>query len=231
MNTQIIQITAGRGPAECCWVTAQTLKYLIQELNEDKIAYHIISKENGVENRTIQSVTLQLKGDQLDSFLANWLGTIQWIGTSTFRKYHKRNNWFIGCFKISEGETVAIDVNEISFQAMRSSGPGGQHVNKVSSAIRATHKKTGLQVVAMDSRSQHQNKKIAIKRLQEKIAIFNQEELQKNVDGQWRNHLELQRGNPVRVFKGADFKKEKSKKPHKSLRKNFKNNLNKELWD
>ncbi|EDM45384.1 putative peptide chain release factor [unidentified eubacterium SCB49] len=231
MNTQIIQITAGRGPAECCWVVAQTLKFLIKELTATNITYEIISKENGFENRTIQSVTLQLKGKQLDTFLANWLGTIQWVGTSTFRKHHKRKNWFIACFKVEETNKLELVLNEVSFQAMRSSGPGGQHVNKVSSAIRATHKKSGLQVVAMDSRSQHQNRKIAIKRLQEKVSNFNRNTLQNSVDDQWRNHLEIKRGNPVRVFKGTDFKKEKTKQSFKGNRKEAKNRLNKQQWD
>ena len=61
-------------------------------------------------------------------------------------------------------------IQELQFKAVRSSGAGGQHVNKVSSAIRAIHKPSNIQVLVMDSRSQHQNKKIAKQRLQKKVA-------------------------------------------------------------
>ncbi len=231
MDTKTIQITAGRGPAECCWVTAKVLKYFLKEIAQHNIDYIILKQQAGLQNSTVQSVTIQLKGKKLVPFLEDWLGTIQWIGTSTFRKHHKRKNWFIGCFEIKGATTIELQDRDITFQATRSSGPGGQHVNKVSSAIRATHKKTGLQVQVMDSRSQHQNKKIALQRLQEKIAEYNLKQLQHTVVGQWKNHLDLQRGNPIRVFKGTDFKKEKVKKPFKANRKESKNNLKKQLWD
>lgn len=231
MKTKIIQITSGRGPAECCWVVAKVLKFFIKEIENNQIKYEIIYREAGSENGAIQSVTLQLQGENLSLFLKDWLGTIQWIGASTFRKFHKRKNWFIGCFEVEYSRTLKISTSEIQFQAIRSSGPGGQHVNKVSSAIRALHIPTGIQVVAMDSRSQHQNKKIAIQRLQEKVAEFNAQQLQNNIADQWKNHLNLQRGNPVKVFKGSDFKKQNINKSYKANRKELKNNLKNELWD
>lgn len=229
MNTKIIQITAGRGPAECCWVVAKVLKYFLKEIAQHQIDYTILHQEAGMQNGTVQSVTMQLTGKELPSFLSGWLGTIKWIGTSTFRKHYKRKNWFIGCFEIKDTQTITLDERDIHFQATRSSGPGGQHVNKVSSAIRATHKKTGLQVQVMDSRSQHQNRKIAIQRLQEKIATHNIQQLQQNIEAQWKNHLDLQRGNPVRIFKGSDFKKQPVKKTFKAIRKQEKDNFKKQL--
>ena len=93
---KIIQITAGRGPAECSWVVSQVLKLFLQEARVEGFQYRILHNEKGAQNGTIQSVTIHLKGARLDAFMATWLGTIQWIGSSTFRKYHKRKNWFIG---------------------------------------------------------------------------------------------------------------------------------------
>lgn len=231
MGFRTIQITSGRGPIECCWVVAQVLKFIIEELKERKISYQILQREKGLENGTLQSATIRLQGNELDTFLNSWLGTIQWIGKSTFRTFHKRKNWFIGVFEINASEELSLNEKEIKFQATRSSGPGGQHVNKVSSAIRATHIKTGLQVLVMDSRSQHQNKKIAIQRLQEKVLEFNTEQLKTAVQNQWENHLNLQRGNPIKVFKGSDFKVQKLNKSYKSKRQQLKNELNKQQWD
>ena len=205
METKIIQISAGKGPLECAFVVAKVLKVFLKELISNKIEYTILHKENGIENGTVQSVSIQIKGNNLADFTANWLGTIQWIGNSKFRKYHKRKNWFIGCFEAESSELITIKENEIKFQAIRSSGAGGQHVNKVSSAIRAKHTKTGLQVLVMDNRSQHQNKKIAIKRLQEKVAEFNEDKLKEQIKNEWENHQQLERGNPVKIFEGIKF--------------------------
>ncbi len=229
METKVIQISAGKGPEECAFVVAKVLKIFLKELQQNNIEYAMLHKENGLQNGTVQSVSIQLDGHQLASFLNNWLGTIQWIGKSTFRKYHQRKNWFIGCFEIDLATSLEIKENEIQFQAIRSSGAGGQHVNKVSSAIRAKHLKTGLQVLVMDSRSQHQNKKIAIKRLQEKVLNFNREQTSKQLENQCMNHQVVERGNPVRVFTGNDFKQKKKVKSFKKKRNELKNDLKKQL--
>ncbi|WP_108805211.1 peptide chain release factor H [Aquimarina sp. Aq107] len=229
MKTKIIQITAGRGPAECGWVVAQVLKLFLEEIKNSGYTYSILQREQGTENGTVQSATIQLKGKEIDHFLGNWIGTIQWIGTSKFRKHHKRKNWFIGMYEVKQEQTIAIKEKDISFQAMRSSGPGGQNVNKVNSAVRATYHPTGDQVVVMDSRSQHQNKKIAIERLKEKVNQSQLTKLQKSLSDQWENHLNIQRGNPIRVFKGTDFKKEHKKQSYASNRQQLKKDLRNEL--
>ena len=229
MKTKIIQISAGKGPLECAFVVAKVLKIFLRELNYNQIEYTILNKENGIENGTVQSVRIQIKGKNLADFTANWLGTIQWIGTSTFRKLHKRKNWFIGCFEVNSSVVLEMNQNEILFQAIRSSGAGGQHVNKVSSAIRAKHTKTGIQVLVMDSRSQHQNRKIAIQRLQEKVAHFNIKKEKERIKNQWENHQELERGNPIRVFTGSDFKQIKKEKSFKNKRSQMKKDLRKQL--
>jgi peptide chain release factor len=98
-------------------------------------------------------------------------------------------------------------------------------VNKVSTAVRATHLPTGLSVLASDSRSQSQNKKMARERLINKLKARQLEDKQKNVKGQWQNHQELERGNPVRVFKGSDFKSTFMDRSHKKDRMKSKQEL------
>jgi peptide chain release factor len=228
LDSKIIQISAGNGPVECAFVVAKVLKIFLKELVSNQIAYTMLHKENGIENGTVQSASMQVKGTNLARFLTNWLGSIQWIGTSMFRE-RQRENWYIGCFEIENLLKLEIKENDIQFQAIRSSGSGGQHVNKVSSAIRAKHIKSGLQVLVMDSRSQHQNKKIAIKRLQEKVANFNIEQAKEQIRSQWENYQEIQRGNPIRVFTGTDFKQHQKEKSFKNKRAQLKNDLRKQL--
>lgn len=190
---KIIQITSGRGPAECTWVVAQVLKKVLEEAQEQSLETVVLQRETGSENGTVETATLSVKGKSADEFTKSWLGTIQWIGQSQFRKMHKRKNWFIGIFEIEKQKNSEISENDIQYQAMRSSGAGGQHVNKVSSAIRATHIPTGIAVVAMDSRSQHQNKKLATERLLKKLESETLQQLKNHVGKQWENQLNIQR--------------------------------------
>ncbi len=224
---KIIQITAGRGPNECSYVVAQILKVFLKELAPEAIEYTILSKVDGYENGTIQSVTIALEGLELEGFLKSWIGTILWIGTSTFRKNHKRKNWFIAVFELTNKVIKEINERDFKFQAMRSSGAGGQHVNKVSSAVRATYPLFGISVTVMDTRSQHQNKKIAISRLKAKCMQFQLEKLSNDVQNEWMNHLNIQRGNPMRIFNGSNFKKNKKVKSYKKQRNTLKNDLRK----
>lgn len=222
---KIIQITAGRGPAECTWVVAQVLKKVLEEAQEYRLETVLLQREAGTENGTIETATIAIKGKSAGEFVNTWIGTIQWIGQSQFRKMHKRKNWFIGIFEIEPHKNASVSESDIQYQAMRSSGAGGQHVNKVSSAIRATHIPTGIAVVAMDSRSQHQNKKLATARLLKKLEDEKLVQLKNHVGKQWENQLNVERGNPVRVFSGSDFKKNKVEKNYKGTRQKLKNEL------
>ncbi|AOW20470.1 peptide chain release factor H [Urechidicola croceus] len=226
---KIIQITAGSGPAECCWVVAQVLKHFIKELSDFKMEYAILHKVKGTENRTLQSVTIQLKGKELEPFLNTWIGTIKWIGKSSFRKFHKRNNWFVGIQEVTRISELNFNERDLKYQAIRSSGPGGQHVNKVSSAIRVLHIPTGIQVVVMDSRSQHQNRKVALERIQIKLQEKQIESLKNSMQQQWENHMSLERGNPIKIFTGSDFKQKKKEKSFKTKRNQLKTDLRKQL--
>ncbi len=204
---KIIQITSGRGPLECQWVVAKVLKVFIEEAKNNKIEYEIIHLINGDENLTLKSATLILKGKEVDGFLKTWLGSVGWIGKSTFRKLHKRSNWFIGIFELEGWEKISFDEKEIQFQTLRSQGSGGQNVNKVNTAVRATYLKTGQSVFVQDTRSQLENKKLSIVRLKEKVMQFSIQQLEKRMQETWNNHLNVQRGNPVRVFSGQILKK------------------------
>ncbi|MDA6071355.1 peptide chain release factor H [Flavobacterium sp. AC] len=225
---KIIQITAGRGPAECTWVVAQVLKKILDEAQEQDLETTLLQREVGEENGTVETATIAIKGKNAGQFADSWIGTIQWIGESQFRKMHKRKNWFIGIFEIQPQKNTSISESDIQYQAMRSSGAGGQHVNKVSSAIRATHIPTGIAVVSMDSRSQHQNKKLATERLLKKLEDETLQQLKNHVGKQWENQLNIQRGNPVRVFSGTDFKKNKVEKSYKGDRQKLKIDLRNE---
>lgn len=212
---RILQITSGRGPAECCWVVAQVLKFLLEEARSLGIETTVLHREKGPENGTIYSATVQLSGKELEAFTRSWTGTIQWIGKSQYRKYHKRKNWFIGINRIEiNNNDFKLRDQDLKFEAIRSGGPGGQHANKVSSAVRVTHTPSGLAILASDQRSQLQNKKLARERLAMLMQIEQLKQVKKSAQENWQNHNELKRGNPIRTFEGSDFKRKKEKKKY-----------------
>ncbi|RKS96767.1 peptide chain release factor H [Chryseobacterium defluvii] len=222
---KLIQITSGRGPLECQWVVAKILKVFLEEAKDNHIEYEIIHRENGDENLTLKSVSILLKGKDLSQFLKGWLGSICWVGKSTFRKLHKRSNWFIGIFEMEGLEKINFNEKDIQFQTTRSQGSGGQNVNKVNTAVRATHIPSGKSVFVQDSRSQLENKKLSIIRLKEKMMELHIQQLEKRMQETWNNHLQVQRGNPVRTFSGTDFKKNYKDKSFKKQRNVLKNEL------
>lgn len=223
---KIIQISAGKGPAECTWVVAKVVKFLLVEAKEMRLVHTILHREKGPENGTLLSATVQLEGEMVSDFTEKWVGTIKWVGKSEFRKHHKRKNWFIGVQELDlSDEKFSFQDKDFRFEATRASGPGGQHVNKVSTAVRATHLPTGLAILASDSRSQSRNKKSAKERLINLLKVRRFQEKQEKVRNSWLNHHQLERGNPVRVFRGSDFKSEFTNTKYKSRRLQAKNEL------
>lgn len=145
------------------------------------------------------------------------------------RKFHKCKNWFIGVFEIDSFSQQHFSEKDVEYQAMRSLEAGGQNMNKVSSAVRVTHFPRGAWVVAMDNRSQHQDKKIFTERLLEKLNELNINQLKEQAKGVWNNQFQIQHGNPIRTFKGTDFKSEKVDKSYKSEKQKLKQALKRKV--
>ena len=204
-----MQITAGRGPAECCWVVAQLVKVVLRICEVQKLEATITDRQKGPENGTLSSAIITISGKGAHRMVLPWKGVIQWVGKSPYRKFHKRKNWFVGVDFLDISTSQQLNMTDLTFDTFRASGPGGQHRNKVESAVRVVHKPTGLMATSSESRSQHQNKQLAIRKLEK---VFREELLQnqkKQLEEQWQQHLSLERGNAVRVFKEHKFEQVK----------------------
>lgn len=211
METKILQITSARGPAECCLAVALTLKEMIAEIKRARLNYEIINRTSGGMNGTLSSALIKIEGEGADSFAETWAGVLLWICKSPYREFHKRKNWFIGINEINVGSTSELNERDITFQTMRSSGPGGQNVNKTETAVRAIHKPTGLFASCNTSRSQLQNKQLAIARLKEKYYEWQNERMAKtDLGSPWEKNTKLERGNAKRIYKGEKFIKQRN---------------------
>lgn len=203
MSGAILHLSSGQGPAECEWVVARLADAFAREAAVQGLECVPVEPVTG----PCASVLLRVTGEACDAFIQARSGTIRWIGTSPFRPAHKRRNWFVAVSLVPAVEDVPeFRDADIRYQAIRASGPGGQHVNKTDSAVRATHVPTGLSTFAQDQRSQFANKKIA--RL--KLAMLFDERRRQNVAlGQrasWTRNRELERGNAVRTYEGVGFR-------------------------
>jgi peptide chain release factor len=199
-----IIMTAGRGPVECEIAVLGIQKRLIQFMKELDIGYEIISQKKGTEKGTMETTVFEVDKNR-KAQLTPWIGTIQWICQSPIRTYNKRKNWFIKCDLIVLQDKISINTADVIFQTFRASGPGGQHRNKVETAVRLTHKASGLMVTATDGKSQAQNKKKAWDKLEIKLSEMNQiMQKEQNFD-QWIKQIDIERGSPVKVFSGMRF--------------------------
>lgn len=200
MEKTYLQITSGRGPVECCRVVALVLERILKQAQTRKLKVEIVEKEAGPANRTLLSAVIALEGAGCDTLVEEWEGTVLWIARSPYRIHHRRKNWFVGVQTFLLSESREATENEIRYETLRASGPGGQHLNKTESAVRAVHIPSGISVVASDQRSQWQNKKLATERLQVKLTAWNVEQAMIQAQANWSNHNRLQRGNPVKVI-------------------------------
>lgn len=204
-----IQLTSGRGPEECRLAVSKLMIVFQKECEEHK---HTVDLIEAIESESYKgaykSVLLSVSGNQLEQSLKSWEGTIQWIIESPYRKKHRRKNWFVGVnIFLPPNEGASLSTNDIRYEAIKASGPGGQHVNKTSSAIRATHLPTGLSTLAQEERSQLMNRKLATARLTKLISGIKKEQRNSLQTQIWHHHDNLERGNPVRTYKGKQMKR------------------------
>ncbi len=203
-----LQITSGRGPEECALFVGKLSRVILESARSSVLRAEVLDRQPAQKRECYLSVLLKIDGHAAEEFAAKWQGTHQWICQSPFRPNHKRKNWFIGVdgLVVPQIGGGRLDPAEVEFTSLRASGPGGQHVNATDSAVRAMHRSSGLTVLAREERSQHMNKKLALARLAEKLAVEAREKQDSARKDQWSRHNELERGNPVRVFKGLGFK-------------------------
>ena len=203
MEKSYIQITSGRGPVECCRVVVLVMQKLVEYSKQLGLEVEVVEHEDGPEDGCMYSVTLSIEGKNITKLSEEWEGSILWVAQKNpFRPWHRRKNYFIGVHFIKPLEVTQINEHDITYETMRASGPGGQNVNKVETAVRATHVPFGISVAASDMRSQSQNKKLAHERLLMKLSSLEDEKQMQHNRVVWMNHNTLERGNPVKKFKG-----------------------------
>lgn len=203
MDKEYIQITSGRGPVECCRVVVLVMNKIIDQAKSLGYEVEVVEHEDGPNDGCMFSATLAIGSEHAISLKDEWEGSVLWVAQKNpFRPWHRRKNWFVGVHFFKPLQTGTISERDITYETLRSSGPGGQNVNKVESAVRAIHVPTGITVLASDERLQIQNKRLARERLLMKLSAIDEERRLHHTHEVWMNHNSLERGNPVQKFRG-----------------------------
>lgn len=194
-----VQLSSGQGPAECELAVGLFYRALKKELGDIRLIEYVEGRQKG----SFCSIRFETDLD-----LADLEGSVLWICRSPYRPSHKRKNWYIDVSILGEKKEISGE-GQVRFETFRSGGKGGQHVNKVETGVRGIHIPTGIAVVSTQARSQHMNKQIVLNRLCEILSEMNLEQEQKDKNLAWMEHTRLERGNPVRIYEGMEFRRKR----------------------
>ncbi|MEN3609851.1 peptide chain release factor H [Plantactinospora sp. ZYX-F-223] len=193
-------ISAGRGPQECAWAVAQLLHRLEAEALRRGLRTSRVETVPGDRPGTYRSVLVEISGAGAEEFAGSWTGTLCWQAPSPYRASTGRKNWYVVARPCQvDAPRTSFAESDVDIVGCRTGGPGGQHRNKASTAVRATHRPSGIVVVVDTERQFSQNRRLALELIRQRLADGDQAAGRAVTAARWRIHDELVRGNPVRV--------------------------------
>ena len=198
----IIKLNAGAGGTEACDWCSMLYRMFSRWVDKKGISMEVLDYLDGDE-AGIKSVTFQVNGTNAYGYLKSEKGVHRLVRNSPFNPAGKRQTSFVSCDVMPDIEKdldVEINDDDIRIDTYRSSGAGGQHINKTSSAIRITHFPTGTVVQCQKERSQHANKDKAMKMLKAKLYLLKQQEAEAKLSGIRGEVTDIAWGNQIRSY-------------------------------
>ena len=201
-NNAIVSLHAGAGGTESCDWAAMLYRMYTRWADKKGFSVEVLDSLDG-EEAGIKSITFQVNGENAYGYLKSEKGVHRLVRISPFNAAGKRQTSFVSCEvmpDIEEDVDVEIREEDIRIDTFRSSGAGGQHINKTSSAIRITHFPTGIVVQCQNERSQHMNKDKAMQMLKAKLYLLKQEENAAKAAGIRGEVTDIGWGNQIRSY-------------------------------
>ena len=201
-NNAILRLNAGAGGTESCDWCSMLYRMYTRWAERKGFSLEVLDYLDGDE-AGIKSVTFQINGENAYGYLKSEKGVHRLVRISPFNAQGKRQTSFVSLDvmpDIEEDVDVEIKDEDIRIDTYRSSGAGGQHINKTSSAIRITHFPTGIVVTCQNERSQHMNKDKAMQMLKAKLYMLKQEENAEKLSDIRGDVKEIGWGNQIRSY-------------------------------
>lgn len=198
----IVTIHAGAGGTESCDWANMLFRMYTRWAERHNYKTEVLDYLDG-EEAGIKSVTVQINGENAYGYLKSEKGVHRLVRISPFNAAGKRQTSFVSCDvmpDIEEDLDIEIDPDDIRIDTYRSSGAGGQHINKTSSAVRITHYPTGLVVTCQNERSQYKNKDKAMQVLKSRLYLLKKEENAKNLAEIRGDVKDISWGNQIRSY-------------------------------
>ena len=201
-NNAIMRLNAGAGGTESCDWCSILYRMYCRWAESKGFSVEMLDYLAG-EEAGIKSVTLQINGENAFGYLKSERGVHRLVRISPFNANGKRQTSFVSCDvmpDIEEDLDVEINQDDLRIDTYRSSGAGGQHINKTSSAIRITHIPTGIVVQCQNEHSQFQNKDKAMQMLKAKLYMLKQQENAEKLSDIRGDVKEIGWGNQIRSY-------------------------------
>ena len=201
-NNAILRLNAGAGGTESCDWCSMLYRMYCRWAESKGFKAHVLDFLDG-EEAGIKSVTVQIDGENAYGYLRSEHGVHRLVRISPFNSAGKRQTSFVSCDvmpNIEEDIDIEVNPDDIRVDTYRSSGAGGQHINKTSSAIRITHFPTGIVVTCQNERSQFQNKEKAMQMLKAKLYLLKQQENAEKLSDIRGDVTEIGWGNQIRSY-------------------------------
>ena len=198
----ILKLNAGAGGTEAMDWCAMLYRMYLRWADKKGYAVEELDFLEGDE-AGIKSVTFQVNGENAYGYLKSEKGVHRLVRISPFNANGKRQTSFVSCDVMPDIEDdidIEVKDEDIRIDTYRSSGAGGQHINKTSSAIRITHLATGIVVTCQNERSQFQNKDKAMQMLKAKLYLLAQEEQQAKLSGIRGEVADIAWGSQIRSY-------------------------------
>ena len=201
-DNAILKLNAGAGGTESCDWASMLYRMYTRWAEKKGFSIEVLDYLDG-EEAGIKSVTFQVNGENAYGYLKSEKGVHRLVRISPFNAQGKRQTSFVSLDvmpDIEEDLEVEIDDKDLRIDTYRSSGAGGQHINKTSSAIRITHLPTGIVVQCQNERSQHMNKDKAMQMLKSKLYMLKQEANAEKLSDIRGEVTEIGWGNQIRSY-------------------------------
>ena len=198
----IIKLNAGAGGTEACDWCGMLYRMYSRWAEKKGFALEVLDYLDGDE-AGVKSVTFQVNGENAYGYLKSEKGVHRLVRISPFNAAGKRQTSFVSCDvmpDIDKEIDVEVRDEDIRIDTYRSSGAGGQHINKTSSAIRITHMPTGIVVTCQNERSQFQNKDKAMQMLKAKLYMLKLQEQADKLSDIRGEVTEIGWGNQIRSY-------------------------------